>query len=175
MRLPILQMPILESIMKHQLKMAVIVLSALGLAAGEIAAAEQTQGSTAFKPELLSDQGGGEWDRGECMEKRLETLHKDLKLNPSQETAWTEWSDKFKAGRSAWKERHKDFESWANLPVPERMEKMLAFSKERVSRLEGRLAATKTFYATLTPEQRQTFDKQFDVRPHGHFWKGRKD
>jgi hypothetical protein len=33
------------------------------------------------------------------------------------------------------------------------MEKMLAFSKEHIARQEARLAATKTFYATLSPEQ----------------------
>ena len=36
---------------------------------------------------------------------------------------------------------------------------------------EARLAATKTFYATLSPEQRQTFDKGFNFEHHGGFGK----
>jgi Spy/CpxP family protein refolding chaperone len=51
------------------------------------------------------------------------------------------------------------------------MEKMLAFSKEHIARQEARLAATKTFYATLSPEQRQAFDKGFNFEHHGRFGK----
>jgi protein CpxP len=158
--------------MKHHTKLALIVASTLAVAAGGSARAEQAPPSPPSEQEGY--QGGAEWDRAEGMEKRLEALHKDLKLNASQEAAWTEWSGKMKAARPAWKERHKEFESWANLPVPERMEKMLALAKERVSHLEERLAATKTFYGTLTPEQRQVFDKQFGVGRHGHGGPGKR-
>lgn len=157
--------------MKQHTKLALIAASTLAVAAGGIARAEQTPSASPSEQEGY--HGGAEWDRAEAVEKRLETLHKDLKLNASQEAAWTEWSGKIKAGRPAWKERHKEFESWAKLPVPERMEKMLALSKEHVSRLEERLAATKAFYATLTPEQRQTFDKDFTLGRHGGPGKGR--
>ena len=157
--------------MKHHTKLALIAASTLAVAAGGFARAEQTPPSPASEQEGY--QGGAECDRAEGMEKRLETLHKDLKLSPSQEAAWTEWSGKIKAGRPAWKERHKEFESWAKLPVPERIEKMLALSKEHVSKLEERLAATKAFYATLTPEQRQIFDKEFGFGRHGGPGKGR--
>lgn len=157
--------------MKQHTKLALIATSTLAVAAGGIARAESTPPAPPSEQEGY--HGGAEWDRAEVVEKRLETLHKDLKLNASQEAAWTEWSGKIKAGRPAWKERHKEFESWAKLPVPERMEKMLALSKEHVSRLEERLAATKAFYATLTPEQRQTFDKDFALGRHGGPGKGR--
>jgi protein CpxP len=51
------------------------------------------------------------------------------------------------------------------------MEKMLAVSKEHLARQEACLAATKMFYATLSPEQRKIFDKGFHFEHHGHFGK----
>jgi Spy/CpxP family protein refolding chaperone len=42
----------------------------------------------------------------------------------------------------------------------ERMERMLAHMKEEQTRMEARLAATKKFYARLTPEQRKVFDEE---------------
>lgn len=101
--------------------------------------------------------------------KRLETLHTSLKLKPDQESAWTQWSDSVKAAHPDWKFKHPDGAALAKLPVPERLEKMVAFAKERLARLEDRLAETKTFYAVLSPEQRLTFDKDFNFWPHaGH-------
>ncbi len=112
--------------------------------------------------------GMSEGERAEFMEFKLEKLHKALKLTQNQEAAWNDWSEKIKAGQPGWKDRKKEFEGMANLPVPERMEKMLAFAKERVARLEEHLAATKAFYEKLTPEQRQTFDKEFSFGHKGH-------
>ena len=70
-----------------------------------------------------------------------------------------------------WDEKRKNFESWAGLPAPDRMEKMLAFSKEHVAKQEARLAATKSFYATLSPEQQKIFDKGFTFGHRGGFGK----
>ena len=113
-------------------------------------------------------------DRWEGKEKHLEALKSDLKLTANQEAAWTEWAGKIKEDRKDLEEKRKDTESWANLPVPDRMEKMLAYSKGHIARQEVRLAATKTFYATLTLEQRKIFDKGFNFEHHGHFGKGGK-
>jgi hypothetical protein len=51
------------------------------------------------------------------------------------------------------------------------MEKMLSFSKEHITKQETRLAATRTFYALLTPEQRLIFDKDYNFEHHGRFGK----
>jgi hypothetical protein len=110
-------------------------------------------------------------DRWEGKEQRLEKLKADLKLNANQETAWTEWAGKVNVDRIDWEDRRKNEESWASLPAPVRMEKMLSFSKEHIAKQETRLAATRTFYALLTPEQRLIFDKDFNFEHHGHFGK----
>ena len=73
---------------------------------------------------------------------------------------------KIKENRKIWEEKIKNVESWADLPVPVRMEKMLAFSKEHIAREEENLEATKIFYATLSLEQRKIFDKEFNFEHH---------
>ena len=113
-------------------------------------------------------------DRLEGHEKHLVTLKSDLKLDASQEIAWTEWMRKMKENRQDWQEKRKNAESWASLPALERMEKMLAFSKEHIVRQEARLAATKAFYTTLSSGQRLIFDKEFKFEHHGHAGKGQK-
>ncbi|HEY0584631.1 MAG TPA: Spy/CpxP family protein refolding chaperone, partial [Pseudoduganella sp.] len=54
--------------------------------------------------------------------------------------------------------------------APERMEKRIEMAKARLARMESNLAATKTFYATLTPEQQKVFDEKagrFGHHRHG--------
>ncbi|NOT85077.1 MAG: Spy/CpxP family protein refolding chaperone [Methylococcaceae bacterium] len=110
-------------------------------------------------------------DREAGKEKRLETLKSELKLNPNQEAAWAEWVGQIQGDPKNREEMHKNHEDLANLPALERMEKLLTFSKAHVAKQEAHLAATKTFYATLTPEQQKAFDKDFTVEHDGHFGK----
>jgi protein CpxP len=61
-----------------------------------------------------------------------------------------------------------DRAEWEKLSAPERMEKQLALMKEREARMADRLAATKAFYAQLTPEQQKIFNENFMTgRRHG--------
>ncbi len=151
--------------MKHLHKFSVLTLIMTGLFATHNALAEPTDTGVAINtseaPKYNKEEGRG---------KRLEILKSTLKLTASQETAWTEWVDKIKGDHKNWGEMRKNAESFASLPAPERMEKMLAFSKEHIAKQEARLAATKVFYATLSPEQRLAFDKGFsDFRRGGRF------
>lgn len=148
--------------MKAQPRKLLIALAASALLASGASMAEPP-------PPPAGPPGGPAGDWQEYHEFKMEKLHQALKLNANQEAAWKEWSDKIAAGRPGWKERKKELEGMNSLPVPERMEKILAFAKERVARLEEHLAATKAFYGQLTPEQRQTFDKEFNF---GHKGRG---
>jgi len=159
--------------MIHTTRIAIVTLAVSTLLIGNNAFAEPVDDSILSKPKLASEQPK-KCDRWEGEEKRLETLKSDLKLNANQEAAWTEWVGKIKGDHAGWEERRKNEESWANLPAPDRMEKMLAFSKEHIAKQEMHLAATKTFYATLSPEQRKTFDKDFNFEHHGRHDKGGK-
>ena len=159
--------------MKHTTRIAILTLAISGLLAGRNMLAEPADAAAPSKPKIASEEPK-KCDRWEGKEKHLEALKSDLKLNANQEAAWTEWAAKIKEDRKGWEEKRKNVESWANLPVPDRMEKMLAFSKEHIAKQEARLAATKTFYATLSPEQRQAFDKDFNFEHNGLFgrhWK----
>ena len=160
--------------MKHTTRIALLTLALSALLAGRNASAEQTDAAANVNPKPVSAEPK-KCDRWEGKEKRLETLKADLKLNPNQEAAWNEWVSKIKGDRKDWKDNRGHAESWANLPAPERMEKMLAFSKEHIAKQEERLAATKAFYAALSPEQRLIFDKGFQFEHHGRFGKHSKE
>ena len=161
--------------MKQLSKIAIIAFAVLSLLTGRQVLAEPAEASAAPGKQALASgepKKCDHWKEGK--EKRLETLKSDLKLTASQEAAWTEWSAKIKGDRKGWEEKHKDFESMESLPAPQRLEKMLAFSKEHIARQEVVLAATKTFYAILTPEQQQVFDKGFRFGHRGGPDKGWK-
>ena len=102
--------------------------------------------------------------RAERFEQRQQKLHDALKLTANQEAAWKTYiaaiAPKQPVGRA-------DRVSFKELPAPERMEKWIELSKARLQQQETRLAALKTFYATLTPEQQKIFDEQTAGR-HGH-------
>ncbi|GGZ04071.1 Spy/CpxP family protein refolding chaperone [Pseudoduganella plicata] len=93
--------------------------------------------------------------RAEHIAQRQQKLHDALKLTAAQEPAWNTYiaaiNPQTPVGRA-------DRVGFKDLPAPERMEKMLELQKERLAKQESRLAALKTFYAVLTPEQQKTFD-----------------
>ena len=122
--------------MIHTTRIAIATLAVSTLLVGSNVLAEPVDDSILSKPKLASEQPK-KCDRWEGKEKRLEALKADLKLNASQEAAWTEWAGKLKGDRQGWEERRKNVESLASLPAPERMEKMLAFSKEHVAKQEA--------------------------------------
>lgn len=159
--------------MKHATRIAMLTLAISGLLIGRNVLAEPAD-TAAFGNTKPSSEQPKKCDRWEGEEKHLETLKSDLKLNATQEAAWTEWAGKIKGDHAGEEMKRKNVESWASLPALDRMEKMLAFSKEHIARQEVRLAATKTFYATLSPEQRQTFDKEFNFEHHSRSGKGGK-
>jgi periplasmic protein CpxP/Spy len=154
--------------MKHTTRIAILTLAISGLLAGRNVLSEPADVTALGKPKPVKAEPK-KCDRWEGEEKRLEKLKSDLKLNANQAAAWTEWVGKIKGDHKGWEEKRKNAQSWDSLPALERMEKMLTFSKEHIARQEERLAATKTFYATLSPEQRQTFDKDFKFEHHGRY------
>lgn len=124
-------------------------------------------------------QGGRDWhqdgghDRGHMMAERMAhfqaRLHDRLKLTAAQEPAWNAYLAALKpqmpagAARPAPGAGMKEF---AALPAPQKMEKMLEMQKKHEAMQEHHLAALKTFYATLTPEQQKTFDHSLMMGMH---------
>ncbi|MEJ7804810.1 MAG: Spy/CpxP family protein refolding chaperone [Telluria sp.] len=101
---------------------------------------------------------------GERAAKREQKLQEALKLTPAQASAWTTYAAAVKPQpRTAKGERG----AWKTMPAPARMEKRIEMAKQRLTMMEGRLAATTTFYATLSAEQKKAFDDN-TVHRGGH-------
>lgn len=100
--------------------------------------------------------------RAQHMEQRQQKLHDALKLTADQEVAWKKFSE---SSPMAKREEMRPAD-WQGLTAPQRAEKMLEFSKQRQERMTAHVAALKTFYATLTPEQQKTYDG-FHMGPRG--------
>ena len=89
------------------------------------------------------------------MAQHLAEMHDKLKLSAAQEPAWKTFTTAIAPGAMP---AHPDRAAMEKMTAPERMEKTLALSKERLAKMESRLAALKTFYAVLTPEQKNVVD-----------------
>lgn len=156
--------------MKNTIRIALLTVAISSLlSGGSIFAESADKPATASGKQEYAGVEPKKCERWEEKEKRLEKLKSELKLNANQEAAWTVWFGTINGDRKAWKEMRENEGSWADLSVPERMEKKLAFSKKHIARQEARLAATKTFYATLSSEQRKIFDKGYSIEHHGNF------
>ena len=107
-------------------------------------------------------QQAGKWQ--ERIAKHEAKLHDKLKLTASQEPAWKTFTASIMPGPMP---AHMDRAAIARMTAPERLEKWIAFSKERIGKQEARLASLKTFYAVLTPEQRKVFDDSVPGGQHG--------
>ena len=124
-------------------------------------------GVSAFAAETSERADGGGKDMGwhhktpeqmrAAMQKHQAMLHDQLQLSAAQEPAWKS----FVAATTPTEmgKRWGDRAAMEKMSAPERMEKHLAMSKERDARMQSHLAALKTFYAVLTPEQQKTFDR----------------
>lgn len=135
------------------------------IANAQTASAEQSRGDRAANGH---HRHGGAKSPEQMMERmavRQAELRDKLNLNASQQSAWNLFTAAITPSGD-W--RRPNRAEWQNLSAPERLEKQLAMLKEREARMTSVLAATKTFYATLTPEQQKTFNENFMVRSHRH-------
>lgn len=124
---------------------------------------------------------GTHGDMAANMQKKLDELHTKLKLSKDQEPAWKTFSDQVRAQGKKMSDMH------ANMPgqmqktmaqnAPDRMEMMASMMKDKAQDMSAMADAMKTFYATLTPEQKATFDSvhQEHMRHMGDMGAGKHD
>ena len=100
--------------------------------------------------------GSHQEHHAKMMEQHHTQLHDALKLTPAQEPGWNKLmeSEQPRPALSGGQP-----EDWAKLNAPERAEKMLELAKARQVQMAEHVAALKTFYATLTPEQQKAFEE----------------
>lgn len=151
----------MTSFRKHLL----IGMAAFSLGVGSVASLAQTPDGGP-----MGDHGNYGERMKEHMAKRAAELHDKLKLNAAQEKAWNAYMDKVKPGELPARPDRAELDK---LTAPERMERRLAHMKEAEKRMEQHAAATKEFYAVLTPEQKKVFDEAFRHGPGaGRHWHG---
>lgn len=109
--------------------------------------------------------------------KRSAELKAALKITPAQEGAWNDFAAAMKPPVRNKADRP-DRAEWAKLTTPERLDKMKAMRTQHMTdmntAMDQRDAATRTFYATLTPDQQKVFDAAQTKGPRDHEKRGKK-
>lgn len=104
----------------------------------------------------------------EMVAKHQAALHDKLKLTAAQEPAWQTF---VAAVTPTLPTLPADHAAGSTMTTPERLDQHLAMAKQHLAKMETRVAATKVFYAQLTPEQQKTFDAEAE-KMHRHMGHG---
>ncbi|MDB5731230.1 MAG: hypothetical protein JWQ03_1125 [Variovorax sp.] len=94
--------------------------------------------------------------------QRLAQLKDKLRLNASQQTAWTTYAAALQPSARTAQQGDRDTAraEFEKLSTPQRLDLMQARQAERATRFARQADATRSFYAVLTPEQQKTFDAE---------------
>ncbi len=90
----------------------------------------------------------------------INALHQALHLSPQQESAWQAYRAQASAPTRAQDRRRAASVMFPNLSAPQRMDLIEAEMKQELADLQHQSQALKAFYATLSPDQKSTFDAQ---------------
>ena len=136
--------------MKRNTRILIAAMAVVGIIGGGSAHAFRGDGNCG--PQAM------ERSPGKFAGNRLQKLHDDLKLAPTQEAAWKAWSEPMLQQAQKMGDLRTEREAMMKLPAPERMEKMLERMKDHQKQMETHLESTKGFYAGLSAEQKNVFD-----------------
>ena len=106
------------------------------------------------------------------MARRQAEMKARLKITPAQESAWSAFTTAMQppAGGMGWQQGREQRAELEKLQTPERIDKMRALRTQRMTEMNAmadkRDEATKTFYATLSAEQKSIFDAEHRKRGH---------
>lgn len=102
---------------------------------------------------------GGMADPAARAEQRLSRLKSALKITPEQEPLWQAFAEKSKAEAGKGFQAMRDSAQDRKLTAPERMDRMTAMMRERLTAMESVHASFKRLYDALTPEQKTVADQ----------------
>jgi hypothetical protein len=147
-------------------RLAPLALGGVLLAGGLAGASLAQQPPQAGQP--AGPREGRRMDPEAMAAKHAERLRAVLQLRPEQEPALKAYlgARKPPAGMA---DRRGDRQQMATMTTPQRLDAQRARLTERVARFDQRAAATKTFYAQLSPAQQKAFDA---MGPRGGGMKG---
>ncbi|MGJ7492666.1 Spy/CpxP family protein refolding chaperone [Variovorax sp. ZT4R33] len=94
--------------------------------------------------------------------KHLAELKTKLKLNASQDGAWSTFATAMQpaAPKAPRPDRAAARAEFEKMTTPQRLDRLQARQSERAARFAQRADATRAFYVTLSPEQQKTFDAE---------------
>lgn len=141
--------------MTNYRKLGAVMLSATLLAGGVATAslAQQPRG-----PQEMRGDMGPRMSPEDRAERRAEHLRAALQLRPEQEPALRTYLSSRQRAPGDRERMRGQRQEMAQLTTPERLDRMSARMRERQARFEQHAAATKRFYAQLSPSQQKAFD-----------------
>jgi hypothetical protein len=131
-----------------------------------LAAALSISTLAAAEPAPPQGQDRHAWIQQRIAERRAETsrdLAILLEIKPGQQAAL----DAFLAARAPERDDSRPG-SGAAETEPERLDRMSAVAQGRAARMQGRIEATRRFYAALDPRQQRLFDALMRLRRASH-------
>jgi hypothetical protein len=90
----------------------------------------------------------------------MKNLHDALHLSEQQETAWRAYSGQLALAAQARVRQQAAQRMMPSLDAPRRMDLIEAEMQQELVDLHSRAQALRSFYALLTPAQRQIFDQR---------------
>lgn len=126
------------------------------LASAEAGAAHPAH-RTALTPEQRQERRA---QYRQARERHIAEFKQKLALSADQEPAWSALTEALKPGQRHARLEGGQLHDWQQLSTPERLDRMRALREQRAAAFDRRADAIKAFYATLRPEQQQTFDAE---------------
>ncbi|HEY2257481.1 MAG TPA: Spy/CpxP family protein refolding chaperone [Variovorax sp.] len=121
-------------------------------------------GAQAAAPRAHGPHGADMAQRFERMQaehaKRLAAMKAKLNLTPAQQGAWDTFAAAQQPPAHPPGDMRARWEEFQKMTTPERLDRMQQRQTERAANFAKRADATRTFYATLSPEQQKTFDTE---------------
>jgi hypothetical protein len=135
-------------------------------------AVAQTVAQTTDKT-AIDCAGPGHWrgkhsDPQAAMQKHLDKLKADLKIQANQEGAWAAYVAKVQEKGQKMKAFHDQAKSQTNLTLPERLDRRVSFMQERLADMQDVNTALKALYSALSADQQAILDKHFSQRMRHH-------
>jgi len=116
-------------------------------------------------PALAQPYGGGSY--GGDAQDQLRTLHAALHITAAQEDAWRAFMSASQPDPQQQARERAAQQMLPGLTAPQRVDLSIAAIQADLATMRQRGAALKAFYATLTPAQQATFDRETLPRDEG--------
>jgi hypothetical protein len=100
--------------------------------------------------------------------RMFERLHAALDLTPAQEKSWMTFEQVYAIDPQVMAKRRDALATMPTLTAPQRIDLSINLMRADLESLRQRSAALKTFYNTLSPQQRGIFDRETLPRQRGY-------